>query len=496
MLLAVRLRVAELAEDIDRFAEAEEHFRTVADGLAAQAAVEPGDVLVRGMRLNALLRAARLQSSLGRKLDSAATALALAAEADALHDANASGRPLPPPLPPASSSSPPSASGAPGVPPAKPPSGPRRRRRGVEGPTGPPEWLRPRADLADLEFSPATLRWVSAFARVAAGKAYDDAERPAEAAAALEDGLDRMSRLIEPLEKAGHTESVYAVHRETGDVCAILGRWAEAAEAFARARAVAERLAEHAPPRGSDNYGFRARGPEMLLRSVPPLCRLGRTGEALAAATEAVRLLRQLVASDPGSQHLRRSLATGLMELSTVLAARGEFAGVVAAAAEARPMFEDLIAKGPAVQTNRLAMAGLTCNLGVALCYLGRREESLAAFADLVRQGEGLVRDFPDDRRARRLLAYDGHYNIATVHTHFAAAALKDAALPEAQRRRRADEWCGLAVTALRRAVEAGYRDVGAAEKDPELDILRDRDDFKALMADWRKRLAATPGVR
>jgi hypothetical protein len=69
-----------------------------------------------------------------------------------------------------------------------------------------------------------------------------------------------------------------------------------------------------------------------------------------------------------------------------------------------------------------------------------------------------------------------GHwYNFACV---YAVASGKDAAKRE--------EYAARAVELLGRAVAGGYNDANHMAKDADLDPLRDRDDFKKLLADVR----------
>jgi hypothetical protein len=49
------------------------------------------------------------------------------------------------------------------------------------------------------------------------------------------------------------------------------------------------------------------------------------------------------------------------------------------------------------------------------------------------------------------------------------------------------DEYAGRAVELLRRAVKAGWKDAAHMAKDADLDPLRDRNDFKQLLADLEK---------
>jgi hypothetical protein len=64
------------------------------------------------------------------------------------------------------------------------------------------------------------------------------------------------------------------------------------------------------------------------------------------------------------------------------------------------------------------------------------------------------------------------------------AAALlgKDRALPSEQRKKQ-DQYHSLAVAALRQAVQAGFRDARKLRTERDLELLRPRDDFRALLA-------------
>jgi hypothetical protein len=66
-------------------------------------------------------------------------------------------------------------------------------------------------------------------------------------------------------------------------------------------------------------------------------------------------------------------------------------------------------------------------------------------------------------------------YDTACVYALSAAAAKHDAKL--------SNEYAARALELLREAVAQGYKDVAHIKKDKDLDPLRDRDDFKKLMA-------------
>ena len=91
-----------------------------------------------------------------------------------------------------------------------------------------------------------------------------------------------------------------------------------------------------------------------------------------------------------------------------------------------------------------------------------------------------------DLARKRRDLWPDDPAELVSAAADLACAAARSSAAGKADltaqekalRRRYADE----AVATLRQAVELGYRDAERLRKDPALDSLRTRDDFRGLL--------------
>jgi hypothetical protein len=68
-------------------------------------------------------------------------------------------------------------------------------------------------------------------------------------------------------------------------------------------------------------------------------------------------------------------------------------------------------------------------------------------------------------------------------------AAVLRAADPSPEGAKQADAESEQAMASLKRAIAAGYKDAAHMQKDKDLDALRDREDFKKLVAE----LAASP---
>jgi hypothetical protein len=78
-------------------------------------------------------------------------------------------------------------------------------------------------------------------------------------------------------------------------------------------------------------------------------------------------------------------------------------------------------------------------------------------------------------------------YKAACFLSRCIPLAEKDAKLPQARRQELAKSYGDRAVQALRQALAKGYKDAAHMKKDTDLDPLRQRDDFKKLLAELEK---------
>ena len=100
-------------------------------------------------------------------------------------------------------------------------------------------------------------------------------------------------------------------------------------------------------------------------------------------------------------------------------------------------------------------------------------------------------------------LLAEGHTQALNLHTFAwvyaicSAAAANDARLPAAERQKLADQYGRRAVELLRRAQAAGYfRDAGRLarmKQNKDLNAIRDRDDFKRLVAELEAKQKESP---
>jgi hypothetical protein len=75
-------------------------------------------------------------------------------------------------------------------------------------------------------------------------------------------------------------------------------------------------------------------------------------------------------------------------------------------------------------------------------------------------------------------------YGAGCLMARCITLAEKDAALPEAKRKELAESYAQQALALLQEAVKIGYKDLARMKKDPDLESLRQREEFKKLLAE------------
>jgi tetratricopeptide (TPR) repeat protein len=282
------------------------------------------------------------------------------------------------------------------------------------------------------------------------------------------------------------------------------------------------------------------------------LVRLNRPAEALADLNSALALQEKLVADFPDVPEYRRDLVVSHNDLGLLVAGQGKRAEAEAEYRAALALQERLAADFPAVPDYAVDLGGRYCNFGNlvhdrgepaaaldwyakavatlelvhraepqlvtarqflrnshwgradALVRLSRPAEALADWERALALDDGSARTALGLGRAdalaragegaRALAAADevaaaGRLPAGALYNLACAYALAAAKLPPADAERAAAK----AVATLRRAVAAGYRDAAHMQKDSDLDALRRRDDYAALLWDLADRPATRP---
>jgi serine/threonine-protein kinase len=371
--------------------------------------------------------------------------------------------------------------------------------------------------------------------------------QPAEAVSAYRRAVEVQERLAtDPGAVPEYRHDLAAGLGNLGNVLLSLSRHAEAEAAYRRAIAIRERLAADYPAvpgyRRSLAMGFDGMGSLLYLR--------GKRPEAEAAYRHAIELRERLAAEHPAVPSYRRDLASSLHNLGNVLRDLAKGPEAEATYRRAIAIGERLADEHPGVPEYAVGLGGSYCNLGHLLKDRGEPQAALewyaralarlqpvaaagpglmpartylrashrgraAALADLGRHAEAVpdwdraieLDDGPmrDAFRLRRAdcLARSGEVARAAAEAEAlaqspgaSAAALYNCAcvlsLAAARPTPDADRHAARAVDVLRRAVARGYGDVAHLLKDPDLDLLRRRDDYAALLWD----LADLPPAR
>jgi tetratricopeptide (TPR) repeat protein len=76
---------------------------------------------------------------------------------------------------------------------------------------------------------------------------------------------------------------------------------------------------------------------------------------------------------------------------------------------------------------------------------------------------------------------------------HCVSLALKDARLSPSKRQELANDYAGQAVQLLQKAIKIGYKDLNSLKTDPNLDVLRSREDFKQVLHELAQKLGPGP---
>jgi eukaryotic-like serine/threonine-protein kinase len=243
----------------------------------------------------------------------------------------------------------------------------------------------------------------------------------------------------------------------------------------------------------------------------------GRVKEAKAAYDEALPLQMQLVTDFPNRPEYRDDLASGHSNLGHLLRDTERLKDAEAAYAEGLAIYKQLAANFPEVADYRNGVAGALFNLANA----ANRRRDFAAARKLLDEAfpyhQAALQTNPrntyyrehfrnslvelsqscagqGDRSAalaaatkRRDLGWDAAvdaYEAACMLARSVPILEKDDKLAAAKRQAEMQYYADQAMTMLRDAVAKGYQDAAQMKKDKELDALRQREDFKKLVAE------------
>jgi tetratricopeptide (TPR) repeat protein len=309
----------------------------------------------------------------------------------------------------------------------------------------------------------------------------------------------------------------YLVWADREEISGAIDRSLESAR---HGREVFERLARAYPDVA--DYSYRLTG--ALQRIARSFHQLGRTEESEAVLRQATELAERVYHDHPEVLDHKDSVVNCYRNLGWVqYRLQNRLEDALATYQKAKAIEARTVLENPDLRVNRTALARLHHEIGRILTRLKRFDEALAEYEPALRTYESDVARDPSSFRPRRNLAYlyfdQGRVHRGAGREREAAAAWRRALpmfeevansqavdpydracvqaicaaivgnaadpLPPADQARR-ERFAEAAVAALREAVRGGYHSVPMVESDPDFDAIREREDFKALMAELR----------
>jgi serine/threonine-protein kinase len=383
------------------------------------------------------------------------------------------------------------------------------------------------------------------------GSLYARTGKLPEAAAAFSEAVVIFKQLAADFpNRPKFRQDLAGSHSNLGMLYAQTGKLPEAAAAFSEAVAIFKQLAADSPTQPDYRRGL-ANTHDYLGRLFQ---KAGELQKAEVAFADALSIRKQLVVDFPIHAEFRLELAANHNNLGVFFAGLGKPAEVEAAFREALTILEKLAADFPGVPQYFIELGGSQGNIGNLLRSKKEPEAALEWYAKSITTLKGVDRHVNVDATAQRFMrnAYIGSAQAHDDLKRYAEAAADwdkavelspeperpvlrlsragsrvqagqvDAALKEAEElgkiphplvlynaacvfalaASRSDESGGSlskekcaerAVALLQQAVTKGYKDADHMKKDPDLKALRDRDDFKKLLAELEAANAKQP---
>jgi tetratricopeptide (TPR) repeat protein/peroxiredoxin/tRNA A-37 threonylcarbamoyl transferase component Bud32 len=333
--------------------------------------------------------------------------------------------------------------------------------------------------------------------------------------------LDEFRRLNEELLRERGQDPVVRrqaaqLYQRIGDL-AILGSGPNGPEAYAKAIEFFKGLAEQDPKNQEDRL--------MLAHTHSQLAQLQRRmrqyKEAEKSYTEAIRLREKLIAEFPTNPVHRYRTAHYRFLLGDLLDQQNRVKDAEPLYRRARAELEQLIKEHPAEASYRGSLLDVAGSLAMAI-ESSRPDESTQLFEQIA---HAYWENAKTDQRYLQLVVSSGyewcehlqrrvrhadmarlavdittefstssdvHYHAACFASRAANTVAKDKQVATADQDKLAARYAQQAVELLRRAIQLGWKDRQHMFIDRDLDPLRPRTDFRALMVDLDKRIGKT----
>jgi serine/threonine-protein kinase len=291
--------------------------------------------------------------------------------------------------------------------------------------------------------------------------------RPGEALAALERAREVLRITGEAYPTMVNVRAISAwIDGMRAETLVALGRDAEALHALERAQAAREALIKANPS--------VVRNLEQLSRVNYQIAdihqRAARTSEVLATFERAREFAAGLANAHPQEPVYRDELAAICTELGDRYDKAGKAKEALASFDQALSIHGQRLTASPAMPSVPGNVADKLRRRGIALHRCGRPADAVRDIRQSIDVLRGLKSPTPVD-------IYDIACCLSLIH---GIALESGSGLTAADGRAAAEE----AMTVLRQAVTAGYREVAWMKSDPDLAPIRSRPDFQTLMAD------------
>jgi tetratricopeptide (TPR) repeat protein len=305
------------------------------------------------------------------------------------------------------------------------------------------------------------------------GSLFHTTRRFPQAEAEYRLALDLQQRLADDFPAVpAHRQELARSHNNLALLFADTGRGPEAEAEYRQALTLYQRLADEFPAVPGHRYEMAKTHNNLgsLLRAA------GRAREAGQEYREAVALQQRLAHDAPAVPNYQNDLAGSLINLALLAQNRQDWTEARRLLAEALPHHQAALKANPRHPVYRDYFRGYCQQLGDTLLHLGDHAGAAAAADRLAELAVEPANDL---------------YQAAGFLARAVPLAAKDNKLPEAKRKELAKAYADRAMTALRQAVEKGFKDFAHLKKDADLDPLRERDDFRRLLADLEKKPSA-----
>jgi serine/threonine protein kinase len=303
----------------------------------------------------------------------------------------------------------------------------------------------------------------------------DRADRPDDAAPRLRQALDLLKRGGGDGDSdIEHRFLLAKTQMNLGQIHTVKGRYDEAETALSEAVRLYGILVRSRPDAGPEDWQSLARSQAMLARVYKWKSRFREAEEILQ---QSLQTFEKLTHEHPDVREFGYDLGVCSMELAKTSEKSGRLYVALARYDKAIPILDDAVGKGYEA-ARRIAM---TARIGRAIT--------------LAKQGDhARATDDVEDLARRDGLTNVNVYDLACLCSRSSAVAGRDDRLSPAERACLKAHHAERAMELLRKAMAMGYRHPAAMRADHDLDALRDRDDFRKLLADLETSQNASEG--